>query len=60
MDNGYLPAGTEAFLILTFSILAVSMTVSVHSSLATLLPMTVSKQACQIQLKTTYFIDVLH
>lgn len=34
MDNGYLPAGTEAFLILTFSILAVSMTVSVHSSLA--------------------------
>lgn len=34
MDSGYLPAGTEALLILTFSILAVSMTVSVHSSLA--------------------------
>lgn len=34
MDSGHLPTGTEALLILTFSILAVSMTVSVHSSLA--------------------------
>lgn len=48
------------FLILNLNILTACMTASVHSSLPALLPTTVPIQSYRIQLKVTYFIDVLH